>query len=223
MSRPDPREFTARVLRQEPQSEHLLRLVLTRPDGWQTTGLGDEWISLTVPDQFQTRYYSVLAVSSAELVIDVVRHDQGLVSDWVQGDVVGAEVAISAPKGSASIPADARWVVLVGDLTALPAMTRIASAVDVPLRAFVESQDGPLPAYLPEATWLDPPAAEVSGLADFVASLQWPEGPGYFWMAGESAQMRAIRRHVRTLGWASDRYDLMGYWSTTRGARSSHD
>ena len=32
--------------------------------------------------------------------------------------------------------------------------------------------------------------------ADVVTSIDWPEGEGYFWMAGESAQMRAIRKHL---------------------------
>ena len=48
--------------------------------------------------------------------------------------------------------------------------------------------------------------------------LEWPESPGYFWMAGESAQMRDIRRHVRhDLGWDNRHYDVMGYWSGSRG------
>ena len=48
--------------------------------------------------------------------------------------------------------------------------------------------------------------------------LEWPAGPGYFWMGGESAQMREIRRHLRhDLGWDTRHYDVMGYWSGSRG------
>ena len=36
-----------------------------------------------------------------------------------------------------------------------------------------------------------------SALAAIVRGLAWPEGPGYFWMGGESAHMRDIRRHLR--------------------------
>jgi hypothetical protein len=40
-------------------------------------------------------------------------------------------------------------------------------------------------------------------------------------MAGESAQMRDIRRFVRReLGWDSRHHDLMGYWSNARGRRA---
>jgi hypothetical protein len=43
--------------------------------------------------------------------------------------------------------------------------------------------------------------------------MDWPAGDGYFWMAGESAQMRAIRKHLmRERKLPSDRYDVMGYW-----------
>ena len=56
-----------------------------------------------------------------------------------------------------------------------------------------------LSGYLPETadvTWLEPPAAGQSALAQVVEGIDWPAGEGYFWMAGESAQMRAIRKHL---------------------------
>ena len=37
-------------------------------------------------------------------------------------------------------------------------------------------------------------------------------------MAGESAQMRDVRRHVRhDLGWDNRHHEAMGYWSSSRG------
>jgi NADPH-dependent ferric siderophore reductase len=61
----------------------------------------------------------------------------------------------------------------------------------------------------------------TSELAAIVHGIGWPEGPGYFWMAGESAQMRDIRRHARhDLGWDTRHYDVMGYWSGSRGRRT---
>ena len=51
--------------------------------------------------------------------------------------------------------------------------------------------------------------------------ITWPEGPGYFWMAGESAQMRDVRRHARhDLGWDTRHYDVMGYWSGSRARQA---
>lgn len=223
-ARPDARAFEATVARREQLSPHLVRLGLTGVDGFASTGVPDEWVALTVPGQFQTRYYTVRSwdPGARELVLDVVVHEHGLVTEWAQGDCVGDVVGLSAPRGSFELPADASWIVLVGDLTALPAIARISESTDLPVTAYVETPDGPLVDYVAKAvTWLEPPAPGESGLADLVAGLAWPEGAGYFWMAGESAQMRAIRRHLRhDLGMPSAAYDVMGYWSGSRGRQA---
>ncbi|HEX2894044.1 MAG TPA: SIP domain-containing protein [Marmoricola sp.] len=221
-ARPDARAFEATVARRDVLSPHLVRLVLTGLDGFASTGVPDEWVALTVPGQFQTRYYTVRSWSDGELVLDVVVHEHGLVTEWAQGDCVGDVVAISAPKGSFELPEAARWIVLVGDLTALPAVARISESTDLPVSAYVETPDGPIEGYLDApVSWLDPPAPGESALATLVAGLEWPEGDGYFWMAGESAQMRQIRRHLRhELGMPSSAYDVMGYWSGTRGRQA---
>jgi NADPH-dependent ferric siderophore reductase len=218
-ARPDARAFEGTVARRERLSEHLVRVVLTGLEGFASTGVPDEWVALTVPGQFQTRYYTVRSWRDDELVLDVVVHEHGLVTEWTQTDCVGDVVGISAPKGSAELPPGASWVLVVGDLTALPAIARISESTDLPVTAYVESPDGPIEGYLDgDVTWLEPPGDGESGLADLVAGLDWPEGEGYFWMAGESAQMRAIRRHLRhDLGLPSSAYDVMGYWSGTRG------
>ena len=220
-ARPDARAFEGTVVRREALSDHLVRIVVGGLEGFATTGVPDEWVALTVPGQFQTRYYTVRSWTD-ELVLDVVVHDHGLVTEWAQGDCVGDVVGVSAPKGSFELPAGARWVLLVGDLTALPAIARISEAVDLPLTAHVETEDAPLADYLSaDVTWVRPPGPGESGLADLVSGLSWPEGDGYFWMAGESAQMRAIRRHLRhDLGMPSSAYDVMGYWSGTRGRQA---
>ncbi|HEX7740673.1 MAG TPA: siderophore-interacting protein [Marmoricola sp.] len=220
-----PGQSTARVLSRETLSPHLVRLVLGGDGlaGFASTGVPDEWVGLVVPGQFQSRYYTVRTWRDDALTIDVVVHDEGLVTAWAQTDCVGDEVTLSEPKGSFALPDDAAWVHLVGDLTALPAMARIAEQVtDRPVRIWAETQE--VPGYFAtdptdpvdtEVTWI--PAAGGSRLAALVETIEWPDGPGYFWMAGESAQMREIRRYVRrSLGWGSDRHDLMGYWSATR-------
>jgi NADPH-dependent ferric siderophore reductase len=123
---------------------------------------------------------------------------------------------VTEAKGSFAMPSDAAWLMLVGDLTAMPAMARIAESVTgVPLRVWAEVPDD-LTGYLPDGTdvtWLDPPAEGHSDLAGVVEGIDWPEGDGYFWMAGESAQMRAIRKHLmRERGLPGSAYDVMGYW-----------
>ena len=211
------------VLRRTPLSSHLVRIVLGGLEGFVSTGIPDEWVGLVVPGQFQSRYYTVRSWDGAELVLDVVVHEEGLVTQWAQTECVGDTVGITEAKGSFALPEDARWVALVGDLTALPAVARIQeSLVDFPgdVLAVIESPDGPLEDYT-AADWVAPPAPGESALAELVARRDWPREPGYFWMAGESAQMREIRRHVRhTFGWDARHHDLMGYWSGTRARRT---
>jgi len=161
------------------------------------------------------RYYTVRSISADDLVLDVVVHDEGLVTEWATGDPVGDQVVVTAPQSAFAPPPGAGWLLLVGDLTALPAMARISETTMLPCRVWAEVADD-LEGYFPEhvdVTWLGPPADGCSGLADVVSGIDWPEGEGYFWMAGESAQMRAIRKHLmreRRLPGAS--YHVMGYW-----------
>jgi NADPH-dependent ferric siderophore reductase len=202
-------------------SEHLVRLALEAPPGLVSSGVPDEWLALTVPGQFQTRYYTVRSLHGGELVLDVVVHEQGLVTEWAQTDCVGDVVGLSAPKGSFAPPPDAGWVVLAGDLTALPAMARIAESVELPVTVHAEIPDEPLRDYVPVPVEWHGTAPGESRLAEVVRGIAWPEGPGYFWMGGESAQMRDIRRHLRhDVGWDTRHYDVMGYWSGSRGRQS---
>lgn len=211
-------------------SEHLVRLHLEPTEPWSGTGVPDEWVALTVPGQFQTRYYTVRSHVDGRLVVDVVVHEEGLVTAWAQGDCVGEQVGVSVAKGSFTLPEDATWLVLVGDLTALPATARIVEESALRATAYVEAPAGTSAAYpdldetRADVTWLEPPSADAGGgsaLADVVAGIEWPEGPGYFWMAGESSQMREIRRHLRRdVGFGADRFDVMGYWSHSRGRQT---
>jgi len=212
-------QFSARVASREPLTDHLVRLVLDGLDGFASTGVPDEWVGLVVPGQFQSRYYTVRSWDGRELVLDVVVHDVGLVTEWAMRDCVGDTVTITEPKASFAPPADATWLLLVGDLTAMPAMARILEThPGLPARVLAEVPDD-LTGYLPghaDVTWLQPPAAGQSALARVVEGIDWPEGAGYFWMAGESAQMRAIRKHLmREVGLPSTHYDVMGYWRAT--------
>jgi NADPH-dependent ferric siderophore reductase len=209
------------VLRREQLSEHLVRLVLGGPSlaGFESTGVPDEWVGLVVPGQFQSRYYTVRSWDGAELVLDVVVHEVGLVTEWARGDCAGDVVTVTEPRGSFALPDGASWLLLVGDLTALPAMARITETVGtgsgLPTTVWAEVPDD-LADYLPagaDVRWLRSPAEGHSRLAAAVEGIDWPPGDGYFWMAGESAQMRAIRKHLmRERRLPSTAYDVMGYW-----------
>ncbi|MDT9595230.1 siderophore-interacting protein [Nocardioides zeae] len=224
-------QYAATVVSRTELTPHLVRLVLAGPGlaEFRSTGTSDEWVGLVVPGQFQSRYYTVRSWTpprdgaDAELVLDVVVHEVGLVTEWALRDCVGETVTVTEPKGSLSLPDDAAWLLLVGDLTALPAIARTLEEVRtarpaLPVRVWAEVPDDPalLASYLPrdvDVTWSAPPGEGESRLGEVVEQIAWPEGEGYFWMAGESAQMRAIRKHLmRVVGLPSTAYDVMGYW-----------
>ena len=212
--------YDATVLEREQISPHLVRLTLSAP-GLESTGVPDEWVGLVVPGQFQVRYYTVRALTGDVVVLDVVVHDEGLVTTWASGDCLGDRVVLTGPQTSLALPDDAQWLLLVGDLTAMPAMARITETVSgwssgvETIRIWAEVPDD-LSGYLPadvDITWLSPPSPGQSRLAEVVEAIEWPDGQGYFWMAGESAQMRAIRKHLmRERRLPSTSYDVMGYW-----------
>lgn len=209
-------QYDATVRGREQLTPHLVRLTLDVP-GFVSTGISDEWVGLVVPGQFQSRYYTVRSYADGRMVLDVVVHDVGLVTEWASGDPVGQQVVLTEAKGSFLPPDGARWLLLVGDLTALPAMARIAveHGDRLPVRIHAEvPADSRIEGYFPPAadvTWL--PLDDESRLAGVVEEIDWPAGDGYFWMAGESAQMRAIRKQLmRERRLPSTHYDVMGYW-----------
>jgi NADPH-dependent ferric siderophore reductase len=208
-------QYTATVVAQERLSDHLIRIRLGDVDGFTSTGMLDEWVGLVVPGQFQSRYYTVREQAAGSLTLDVVVHEVGLVTEWASRDCVGEQVTLTEPRGAFAPPPDSTWLHLVGDLTAAPAIARIASSTDLPTRIWLETEDD-LTGYLPpdaNVTWVRPPAPGASALSEVVEGLEWPSGPGYFWMGGESAQMRAIRKHLmREVRLPGDRYHVMGYW-----------
>ena len=206
------------MLRREPLSEHLVRLVLgdvTGPDAFASTGVLDEWVGLVVPGQFQSRYYTVRSWDGVELVLDVVVHEEGLVTEWASRDCVGDRVTLSEPKGSFAMPDDAGWLLLVGDLTAMPAMARILETVTVADPGLGRGARRParLPARGRRRDLADPAGPGRVRPRRGRRGDRWPDGDGYFWMAGESSQMRAIRKHLmRDVRLPSTAYDVMGYW-----------
>ncbi|MEU4781087.1 siderophore-interacting protein [Micromonospora sp. NPDC023633] len=161
---------TARVLRTERPTPHLVRLVL---GGEELTGLPvgeftDHYIKIVFPapgtaypipadlntirrdlprEQWpRLRAYTVRAwdASTGELTVDIVHHgDVGLGGPWAAALRPGDPVHFVGPGGAYAPSPDADWHLLVGDESALPA---IAAALErlpagAPATVFVEVAD----------------------------------------------------------------------------------
>lgn len=233
------RELTyhrTRLVRSEKLTPHLRRIVLSGDelDDWETSGVPDEAVLLVIPgptgavdvpgpdndNNFDScRWYTVRAFDTerAELTIDVVGHDIGLATRWTRRAHVGDAIAVSSVRHWYNLPADARWQLLVGDITAVPAIARMLDQrPEVPTLVRIELSDprDEVPMATAEnvsVEWIH--NSGPSRLEELTRSADLPSGPGYTFAAGEAAATRGVRRYLRhELGLPSDRYSVVGYW-----------
>ncbi|RVW05012.1 siderophore-interacting protein [Rhodococcus spongiicola] len=163
-----------------------------------------------------------------EMDIDFVVHGSGAAVRWALQARPGQVLGVTTASGWYRPPDDAAWQLLIADMTALPAVGRIveelASGVRVHVIAEVTTADDeqcPETAADVTYTWLHGSGNGVgpSALADAAREWTCPDGPGYVWFAGEAGLSREVRRWLRhSLGWSSDRYDVMGYWRADKEA-----
>ena len=221
--------YIAEVLDRRQLSPHLMRIVLGGEGirGFRSTGQPDEAVLLTLPqhEDGDCRWYSVRHVDGdRSITIDVALHESGIATTWARNARVGERVSMSGSKGWYKAPADASWFVLLADLTGLPAVGRILDELPagVPVRAVIET---PSPhdrltlhsrADL-EVAWLDNPDQQngSSLLPAALSDIRLPDGPGYVWLAAETAATRVMRKDLRhERGLPHTAYSVVGYWRT---------
>ncbi|MFC1420932.1 siderophore-interacting protein [Streptacidiphilus cavernicola] len=213
------------LLPQEGQTEPLL------PDQDGADGWYRAWQRMPAAWRPVMRTYTVRAQRPdvGEIDIDLALHGgsaEGPASRWARGARAGDRVAVFGPAASDAggveflLPDDAAWVLLAGDETALPAIGAILETLPTgfPVRVYVHATDPADRQALPgvdgdRVHWLHGDAA----LADAVARSSFPLGTPYAWIAGEAAQVRALRRHlVNDRGFPREAVTFMGYWRRGR-------
>ncbi|MEV6345846.1 siderophore-interacting protein [Actinoplanes sp. NPDC051851] len=172
------------------------------------------------------RNYTVreLRPEKAEMDIDFVLHgDDGPASAWARKATPGDRIGVLSDGAEYAPPAGTDWQLLVGDETALPAIAAALEALppDVPAIALIEvtGPDCEIPIDAPSGTtlhWLhrgdtEPGAGDLT--LRTVRDLDLPPGTPYAFLAGESAMVTTVRRHLCTdRGFAKDRVYFCGYW-----------
>ncbi|WP_245177262.1 siderophore-interacting protein [Geodermatophilus sp. DF01_2] len=161
-----------------------------------------------------------------EVEIDFVLHGDGPAAAWAAAAGPGAMIAAAGGGPLGDRPAG--WLLLAGDETALPAITRILATAAPSTRgvALVEVADAAeeQPLTAPEGVqvrWLHrdgTPPGESTLLADAVAALDRPAGDDLFaWVAAESAAVRAVRADLRgRWGLGRVQHHAIGYWRRGR-------
>jgi NADPH-dependent ferric siderophore reductase len=163
---------------------------------------------------------------SGRVEIDFVLHGDGPAAAWAAAAGPGTPVAVAGGGPLGERPAG--WLLLAGDETALPAITRILAeaAPDTRGVALVEVADADeeQPLVAPggvEVRWLHrdgAPPGETPLLVDAVAALDRPAGDDVFaWVAAESAAVRSIRADLRgRWGLGRAQHHAIGYWRRGR-------
>jgi NADPH-dependent ferric siderophore reductase len=164
--------------------------------------------------------------AAGEVEIDFVLHGDGPAAAWAGAAVPGVPLAVAGGASLGERPAGR--LLLVGDETALPAISRILgeAAPDVVGVALVEvadpAEEQPLaaPAGM-TVRWLHrngTPPGESTLLVDAVAALDPFGGPDVFaWVGAESATVRAIRADLRgRWGLGRAQHHAIGYWRRGR-------
>jgi NADPH-dependent ferric siderophore reductase len=161
-----------------------------------------------------------------EVEIDFVLHGDGPAAAWAGAAAPGALLGVAGGASLGEKPAGR--LLLVGDETALPAISRILreAAPDVSGLALVEvadpAEEQPLSAPTGvDVRWLHrngTAPGESSLLVDAVTALDPFDGPDVFaWVGAESAAVRAIRADLRgRWGLGRAQHHAIGYWRRGR-------
>jgi NADPH-dependent ferric siderophore reductase len=192
----------------------------TAPDMRCVDGVWEYHDEESAPEgrNYSVRFHDAMA---NRLTVDVVLHAKGPGSDWARRAALGDTVGLSHARSWYRPEPTAQWQLLVADLAGLPALARILSECSTQrnVLALVEVLDDTDLDYLPTAPNVTlVPAVGIgngrsgSRLAELVARQPLPAGRGYCWFAGEATESRAVRKHIRGLGWAGEQFDIVGYW-----------
>lgn len=191
------------VVRVEPLGPHFVSVTFHAPSlaGFRSDSFDDHvkfMIDGPSPDEPVRRDYTPRRFDAArrELTIEFALHGDGPAADWARQAQVGQRAVIGGPRGSMIIPVDYDWHLLVGDDSALPAISRRLEELPAGTRAIVIAQAAEpagqrelASAATVQAQWVDSGQATVQALRE----LQLPGGEGYAWCAGEAAVMAQLR------------------------------
>lgn len=183
------------------------------------------------PEKLPTRRtYTVRESDPAAqtLTIDFVVHgDEGVAGPWARTARPGDSLVLTGAGGGYSPDPEAPWHLMIGDLTAVPAISAAldALAADAVGEVLIETADAADLAGLREVagvrvTHVRPePGIERIGeaLVDAVRALELRDGVPHAFVHGERETIKALRRHlVDEREIPRDRLSISAYWARGR-------
>lgn len=155
------------------------------------------------------------------VTIDFIKHQGGVAYPWIEQAKVGDSISVKGPGASKLVDTALDWFILMGDLTALP-------AIAVNLRVMPENAKGYAIIEVRDESDIQPLAKPDGIELDWVINADlnksegfmlqtikqklWLDGEPYIWVAGEFSSARALRQYFREeKGITQNRY-FSSYW-----------
>jgi NADPH-dependent ferric siderophore reductase len=169
-------------------------------------------------------------VARGTLVIDFALHEAGPATQWASDAKVGDTLEIGGPRGSAVVPDDFDWYLLIGDETALPAIGRRVEELraGVPVTTVVVQSDREAQAFPTKAAWTarwvarDASSDDAALLRAALADYTLPPGDGFVWIAAEASVAKDLRNFfVEERRHPKEWTKAAGYWK--RGQADVHE
>ncbi len=167
------------------------------------------------------RTFTPRAMSAEGLILDMVIHEEGTASQWATNAGPAAPAAISGPGRGYQIDRSATRLILLGDETAIPAISQLLESIpeSVSVHVTIEVRDDFGRVDVPDhagatVAWHDVRSPGDMGEA-MLASLR--DGPidetTRVWCAGEAAVMHRVRSYLfKEMGIPRSRAAVRGYW-----------
>jgi NADPH-dependent ferric siderophore reductase len=226
MARPEPRELD--VIGKQIVTPNMLRVTL---GGAGLEGFPKDqtsaYIKLRLPDAASgrdvVRTYTVRTHHAETIDVDFALHEEcGPATAWAMNAQAGDTIMVGGPGPRKLVHDNADWYLLVGDMTALPAISgnlellpdtaRGTAVIEVMDEADI--QDLKKPQHLAIKWVINPRPGHDSGLlVERIRSLPWQGGNPSVWAACEFSSMRRLREYFRDeRGLDSSNLYISSYW-----------
>ncbi|WP_298971185.1 siderophore-interacting protein [uncultured Roseobacter sp.] len=198
-----------------------LRLILplypSRPPVWPRMGANGTPVWPQGADKLHARFVTIRQVraESNEVDLDIVRHGDGLISQFAQVAEAGQEIGAMGPAGMRALPDHDRYFI-AADGTGLPGVARLLETLAPTAQGDVIV---PLPDdidYLPPTSLRIhrvPPSAFEADVVQKAMQLTARGETEYAYFAGEFENAQALRKHFRHgLGFDKTTQISAAYW-----------
>ncbi|MXO65411.1 siderophore-interacting protein [Altericroceibacterium endophyticum] len=231
-SRPEPRQLE--VIASRKVTPNMLRITLGGAglDGFPADQAGG-YVKLRLEQDGSAkpvvRTYTIRAQREGEIDVDFVLHgvesgDAGPATLWAVSAQPGDTILVGGPGPAKPLPANKDRYLVVGDMTAIPAIcvnleqlpANAKGMVVLEVQDEADVPDVDLPASMEMVPVVNThPGIAESPLPEKVKSFDWGEGAVYAWSASEFSAMRALRDFFhgeKQLG--RDELYISSYWKS---------